>query len=418
MKGVLVILDGAADEACSTLGMKTPLEAAKTPNLDFLAEKSKIDYCYPVKQGVAPESSSAMVSLLGYNSNFAPRGMLEAQGKKIKLTRGDLALRVNFATIDDFNSGNILDSRAGRTLTTKEAKILAMAINKKVKLPFKFDFYPTLQHRGIVVFRGGFSDNISNADPFYSGGNSVNKISHKFQFSKPLDDDSESKLASELVNNFIRKSHEVLDKHPLNISRAKKGLYAANILLCRDAGSEPIRFKKLKGSWMGLAYMPLEKGIIRATKMDLHTFAYPKMKGMDVYGNLYTGIKKAIKNSIKMLKKNRNKYDYFYIHIKETDIPGHDNKPFDKVKMLEILDKRFFSFLKNFVIKNGVKLVVTSDHVTSCRLKAHSAGPVPVLYYDPSVEFDKKERRFTEEEGLNGKKIIGRKLLEKTLFSK
>ena len=113
-----------------------------------------------------------------------------------------------------------------------------------------------------------------------------------------------------------------------------------------------------------------------------------------------------------MLKKNKDKYDYFYVHFKKTDIPGHDNRPLDKVKMIELLDQRFFSFLRNFVKKERV--IITADHTTACRLKAHTADPVPVLTY-PSGKI-KKDQRFTEEWGLKGKKIIGNKLLEKNLF--
>ena len=86
--------------------------------------------------------------------------------------------------------------------------------------------------------------------------------------------------------------------------------------------------------------------------------------------------------------------------------------------MIELLDKRFFSSLKNLVFKNNAKLVITADHTTSCRLKSHSADPVPVLFYSPNMKIKKGEKRFTEEQGLQGKKILGKKLLEKTLFSK
>jgi len=417
MKGVFVILDGVADEPCQALGQMTPLQMAKTPNLDHLARKSKIDHCHTVKEGVAPQSSSAVVSLFGYDPKLAPRGPLEVGGMGINLSRGDLALRANFATVDELKSGNILDARAGRNLTTKESKILAKAINEGVKLPFKFDFYPTLNHKGIVIFRGGFSDNITSADPFYGNGTARAGISPKIVFSEPMDDEDDSKLAADLVNSFVRKSHEVLDKHPLNINRAKKGLFSANYLLCRDAGNDMAKFKKLKGSWMALGYMPLEKGIAKAVKMDIHKFSYPRMKGIDVYDNLYSGLNRAVKNSVKMLKKNRKKYDYFYVHLKETDVPGHDNKPLDKVKMIELVDKKFFGFLRKFVEKNEAKLIITSNHTTSCRLKAHTADPVPVLFYNPQ-DLQDKEQRFTEEQGLKGKKIKGRKLLERTLFAK
>lgn len=415
MKGVFVILDGVADEACNQLNGKTPLEAASTPHLDSIARTSLLYHCFPIKPGVIPESSSAVVSLLGHDPSEAPRGQLEAQGAGIKLTRGDLALRCNFATIDDLNSGTILDPRAGRTLTTKEALLLGKSINQHVKLPFKFDFHPTVQHRGVLVFRGGFSDNISNADPFYGHGVAVRNPEPKFVFSKALDDEDDSKVAAELLNNFIRQSHELLDKHPVNIARVKKGLYSANVLLCRDPGNAPVTFKKLKGKWMALGYNPLEIGISEAMKMHVYKFRYPDLHHFDVYAHLHETLGLAIRNAIKMISSYWRSYDYFYIHLKETDLPGHDNKPHEKKAMIEMIDKRFFSWLVPFVQKHGADLVVTADHTTSCRLKAHSDKPVPVLFYSGARE--ETEQRFTEEFAADAPALMGRKLLEKTLLA-
>ncbi len=410
MKGVFVIIDGVADEPCSSLNGRTPLEFAKTPYLDELAKKSRIDYCYPIKEGIAPESSSAVVSLLGYDYRESPRGPLEAQGAGIKLAKGDLALRCNFATIDKID-GEILDSRAGRTLTTKEAHILAKEINEKVKLPYKFEFHALNQHRAVLIFRGGFSDNISNADPFYGDG-VVLGLNRKMIFSKALDDEEDSKLSANLVNSFVRHSYEILNKHGINIERVRKGLYPANIILCRDAGNSPIKFKKLRGKWMALGYMPLEIGIAKAVGMEAYKFKYPKLKGIDIYSTLYLGLRKAIKYAVKMMKRNYEKYDYFYIHFKETDIPGHDGRPRDKVKMIEIIDNNFFSFLNKYMDKT--KIVITADHTTSCNKKRHTSGAVPVLIY--LGKKGKEGQRFTEKNGLKGKKWSGKKLLEGTLF--
>ncbi|MBS3088852.1 phosphoglycerate mutase [Candidatus Pacearchaeota archaeon] len=412
MKGIFVILDGASDTPCPFLGNKTPLEAANTPNLDEIARKSKIDYCYPVKENVAPQSSNAVVSLLGYDPAFAPRGPLEAAGSGIKLKRGDLALRTNFATLKDLSSLAILDRRAGRTLSTKEAKLLARAINSEVKLPYKFEFYATVQHRGVLVFRGGFSDNITNVDPAYGTGLARSALNSKLKFSHPIDDEEDSKLSSELLNNFVRQSFKVLDSNPINIARAKKGYHRANVLLCRDPGNFPVKFKKLKGKWLALGYMPLEIGIAKAAGMDVYRFWYPKLKSTDVYANLHYGLKQAVKYSLKMIKKYRKKYDYFYIHLKETDIPGHDNKPNEKVKMIEYIDSYFFYYLKKWIQNN--KLIITADHTTSCQQKVHTADPVPVLTYPFNPK--QKEQRFTEEDAKKGRKIIGRKLLEENFF--
>lgn len=413
MKGVFVILDGVADEPCKILGGKTPLEVAKTPNLDALCEKGKLDYCYPIKEGVAPESSSAVISLFGQDYRYAPRGILEAQGLGIPLKNGDLAFRCNFATIDSLEKGNVLDRRCGRTLSTKESAILAKEVNEKVNLPFEFQFYPSVQHRGALVFRGGFSDNISGADAAYSEGK-VKTGEGKLIFSQPLDDEEDSKLSSDLVNAFMRKSYEVLKESNVNVIRKRKGLFPANMIISRGPGSSLIKYKKLKGKWMALGYMPLEKGIAKSFGMDIYRFRYPKMKDIDVYKNLELGLKKALKYSVKMLKRYKKRYDYFYVHIKETDTPGHDNMPLDKVRMIELIDERFFGFLRKYIGKE--KLIITADHTTSCRKKAHSAEPVPVLLYNLS-EKKGNAKRFTEKEALGGKKWMGKKLLEGTLFS-
>ena len=415
---MFVVISGVADEPCQSLGQVTPLQAARTPNLDDIARKSEIGYCYAIKEGIAPQSSDALVSLFGQNPSMSSRAALEAAGFGIGFKRGDLVVRTNFATVDDLKSKNILDRRAGRTLTKKEAKILAKEVNQGVKLPFKFEFVPTLHHRGILLFRGGFSDNITNTDPFYGNGLSHNgREGLKAKFSEPMDDDENSKLSANLVNSFMRQSHEILDKHSLNSLRVRKGLFSANCLLCRDAGSAPVRFKKLKGRWMALGYTPLERGVALALKMDLYNVKYPAMKSMDIYSNLYSGLNRALKSSIKMMKRNVKKQDYFYIHLKETEVPGMDNKPADKVKMIELIDKKLFGFLKKFAKKQGAKIVITSDRVASSRMKSTTAGPVPVLYYNPADELN-EEKRFTEEQALKGKRIIGNKLLENTLLVK
>lgn len=417
-----MIMDGVGDEANSKLGGKTPLEAANTPNLDWFAKKGKVDYCFTVKEGVAPESSSGVLSLLGYDPSLVGRGTIEALGAGLDLKQGDLAFRTNFATVESLESGNILDRRAGRTLSTKEGKILAASIKEEVKERFKFDFKPTVGHRGVLVFRGGFSDNISGVDLAYKNGIAVSNLhgGGKLVWSKGLDDEDDSKLSADLINGWMRHSHEVLDGERVNADRVRKGLYSANFVLCRGPGSVIPRFKKLKGRWIALGYMPLEKGIAKLAGMDVYKFRYPELKGIDVYDNLYAGLNKAIKNSIRMIKRNKKKKDYFYVHFKETDTPGHDGKPLDKKKMIELIDKKFFSYVRKVLEKEGGKLIVTGDHATSCRQKAHTADAVPVLNWPhPKEEKRKGEgNRFTESEGKKGRKIMGKKLLAETGFFK
>ncbi|MFC1710577.1 alkaline phosphatase family protein [Nanoarchaeota archaeon] len=391
MKGILIILDGIGDLPNKQLGGKTPLDAAEMPNLDFLATRGEMGRMYTVKPGFIPESDQAIISIFGNELIDSTRGQLEAIGAGLKLTRGDLALRANIGTIDSLKSGRVIDRRVGRTLTTEEAEILAKAINKHIKLPCKFEFKSTIQHRGALVFRGGFSDNILGNEKTYLQGRYHE--GDKIMPPKALDDDENTMYTLNILKEFLEKVFEVLDKHPVNEDRRKRGLLPANYLFVRGAGIEPPKLKSYK-KWMSIGYMPLEKGFSQACGMTSFEFDYPKLKGLDAYKNLYEGLEKACKFSIKTLKKQHKKFDYAYVHIKETDLPGHDNKPLEKKEMLEYVDKTLFKFLRKFAPPKKIHVVVTGDHSTPCKLKSHSADPVPVMFYNGSIPRPRKKLSF------------------------
>ncbi|MEK6909434.1 MAG: alkaline phosphatase family protein [Nanoarchaeota archaeon] len=413
MKGIFVILDGAPDEPCSKLNDKTPLEYSKTPNLDYFASRGDIYNCFPIAEGIAPQSSSGLVSLFGADFRDYSRGVLESIGAGIHLNEGDLALRINFATIDNLNNMKLIDRRAGRTLTNKEAIELAEAVNSKLKLPFKFELIHTVGHRGVLVFRGVFSDKVTNVDPSYSDGLSVENAGEIVEFSKPKDNSNKSRLTSDLLNTFIRKSYVILENHPINIIRKKKGFFPANFLLCRDAGIGLIKDYKLRGSWIGFGYMPLEIGVAKVFGMRVSSFNMPSMEKEDFYNHVEQNLDRAITKSVEMIQTNSEIIDYFYIHFKETDLPGHDNKPFQKVKFIELIDKKFFGYLRSLSV--NFRLLVTSDHTTSCRAKSHTSHSVPVLFYEGD-HLKSSNKRFIEKDGLKGKTFMGRQLLRKTLF--
>ena len=377
-KLIFVILDGAADRRCEELQDRTPYETAFKPNLDWLAEHGKSGLILPIKKGVAPESDAATLALFGIDpyATFVGRGSIEAYGAGIPLARGDLALRANFATIRD---KKIIDRRVGRTLTTREANELAKALNNKVKMSFPFIFKPTVEHRGVLVIKGSFSDNITNTDPAYTQRSVAIKLKTQniIQTAKPLDDEEISNLSANLVNSFVEQSHKILVNQRINIERLKKGLLPANAVITRDAGTDLPKLKKPEGKWLAIVGMPLEIGIAKMLGMEVAEFKYPEMSTPDVYNHLYISLKQHIDFACRVLEKNIDKFDNFYIHIKETDVPGHDGLALHKKKMIEIIDERLFSFLK----KLDVKICVTSDHASPCCIKNHSSDPVPVLIY-------------------------------------
>jgi len=224
-----------------------------------------------------------------------------------------------------------------------------------------------------------------------------------------------------MINELIKKSFAKLNEHPINKDRIKKGLMPANIFLTRDGGTDLPKIKQLN-NWAAVQYMPLEIGICKAAGMQVFSFPYPSMKNFDVYENLHAALERAIEFSIKIIK-SKNKFDYLYIHFKETDVPGHDDKPNEKKAMIELLDKKFFSFLRDFAEKNKVQVAVTGDHSTPCSLRSHSSDPVPLLLFGENKgnkkKFDKDEcKRFNENEAKKGKlgKIYGKEFLKKIGF--
>ena len=156
MKLIYVVIDGLGDLPIKELKNETPLGAADTPNMDSLAKNGKTGLMYTVGKGIAPESDVGVISILGYDPfKYATgRGVLEAVGAGMSIKDGDLALRCNFATLG--HGTEIIDRRAGRDLTSKEAEALSEAVNKKVRLeasPVSFKLRSTIGHRAVLVIK-------------------------------------------------------------------------------------------------------------------------------------------------------------------------------------------------------------------------------------------------------------------------
>jgi len=265
------------------------------------------------------------------------------------------------------------------------------------------------------VFKGGFSDSISDNDVSnYKQGRFFNE--NKVTLCKPLNESENAQYTANVVNEFIAQAYEILNNHSINQERKRKGLMPANYILLRNPGIEIPKLKFYR-NWLSIVYMPLEIGFSRLSGMKPFTFQYPPLKKLDVYENLYEGLKMACNFSIKTIEKQHKNFDYAYIHIKETDMPGHDNKPFEKKQMIEFIDQTLFKFLRKFAPPHEIKVCITADHSTPCYLKAHSDDPVPLLLYNNSIP---KEKKFCEKNAIKGSlgKIYGNDLLKVIGFNK
>lgn len=390
-----VILDGLGDDPLPELGGRTPLEAARTPHLDRLARDGRNGYVTTVGEGIAPESDIAVFSILGYDphEHHTGRGPLESVGAGLDVKDGDLAYRVNFATVEREQEGTwaIADRRVGRDLSSEEAHALAEEVQQKVRIPgASFEFKATIGHRGVLVLRsdeGPLSAEVANSDPAYGRqgalGVALETFDNHVVHVTPVpghEDDPSAQRAARLTNEWLAASYEVLAASETNRAREAKGKLAGNFVLTRDGGDhlpDLVPFKEKFGPQMGcFVEMPVELGIARLTGMGI-VEAPTGIPPQEQYGQWAALALEAIEG-----------YDGLYIHIKGPDVPAHDGDYAAKIASIEEIDSLFFAPLLDELDLGRTIVAVTADHSTSCARKAHTDGPVPLLVSGGGVSPD------------------------------
>ena len=398
---VYVLLDGVGDLPHPNLVGKTPLDAASTPNLDRLAKNGAMGQVITVGKGIAPESDIAVFNMLGYkfkHDDYAGRGVVEAIGIGIDFKDGDLALRGNFATLND--DGVIIDRRAGRKIEKQDTEAVSNEIEEKIKFSDENAtaiITPTIGHRLVIRIRSNcaLSSNISNTDPAYvrvAGMGIAKAVTDFLKIEKclPLDEESHTKLASKLVNELTEQSLDIMKKSKVNERRKENDKKLLNGILLRDAGNiypkvTPINdLHSMKFSC--IVDMPVEIGISEILKMKTYDA-----------GGLTDYEEKA-----KVAAKAIDEQNAVYVHLKGPDEFGHDGDAQGKMENIEEIDKRFFGTLLDNIDSSKVAVIVSADHSTPCINKGHSADPVPLLISGDMVTNDDTQR-FTEIEAKKGR---------------
>ncbi len=337
-KIVLLVIDGLGGLPHPETG-KTELETANTPNLDRLAKEGICGLVDPVSPGITPGSAPGHLALFGYDPmKFAVgRGVLEALGIDFELQEGDMAARGNFCTMN--NSGVITDRRAGRISSQRCAELCQLLDGLKME-DVALLVSPVREHRFVVVFRGeGLEAELSDSDPQREGIPPGEVI--------PLSD--EAAKAAHIANQFIARARATLADH-----------YPTNMVLLRGFAHYPhfpqmSEVFKLKPA--AIAPYPMYRGLAKAVGMEV----------------LATG--SSIEEELATLAQYYDSYDYFFIHVKETDMAGEDGDFNRKARIIEEVD----AALPRLIALNPDVIIVTADHSTPALLKGHSWHPVPFL---------------------------------------
>ncbi len=356
----LLVMDGVGDIAVESTGWKTPLEAARTPNLDALAKKSALGRMIPVAPGITPGSGPGHLGLFGYDPlEFeVGRGVIEALGLGMELKPGDVCARANFCTLDE-KTGLVTDRRAGRVateITEQQCELLASKIKKIGGVQVLIQ--AGKGHRFVVVFRGkGLEGPLTDSDPGKEGA--------PIATAKPAGKSAGQKKTAKVVAEFYKQALPLL-----------KGRKPANGFLLRGIAHQPDiptieQRYGLKAAC--IAVYPMYKGLAQLVGMT-------KIEGPQDIAAQFEAARKA-----------KGQFDYVFIHFKYTDMYGEDGNFPKKVEAVEQLDAALPSLLDiGFDV-----LAVTGDHSTPAPMKGHSWHPQPVLLHSACSGSDGMER-FTE----------------------
>lgn len=371
MKYVVVLGDGMADEPIKSLGGKTPLEYAKTPAMDFLSKKSEIGMVHTIPEGMAPGSDTANLAVMGYNPRkyYTGRSPLEALSIGVDMKDTDIALRCNVVTVSEddlpYEQKTIIDHSSGE-ISTEEAAQLIEAVKKELGNEI-YQFYVGTSYRHLTIWDKG--EVVELTPPHDILGKVIGEYLPK-----------DAKL-----KEMMAKSYEILNNHPVNVERAKKGLNKANSIWFWGAGTRPAldSFEEKTGKkGVMISAVDLLKGI--AVGADMKNII---VEGAD--GTLHTNYKGKAMAAVDALTKDG--YDFAYIHVEAPDEMGHQGSIPNKIEAIESLDSKVIQVVYDELKKAGVdfRMLIMPDHPTPIACRTHTGNPVPYLLYDSTEELDK-----------------------------
>ncbi len=395
---VLVIIDGISDVMPSTLGRRTPMQAARMPILDDLTARGRAGLMDPVRPGLACGSDTAHLSMFGYDSEavYRGRGAFEAIGTGVSMLPGDVAFKCNFARLDETGKNVKLRCAGSGPDFTEYCRNLCSSLNNIV-VPGHEDVGVFVKHAGghrlVVSIRPGkhaLSDQITNTDPLVDN--------RPLMTSTPLPDsmpNSSAELTASVVNSLSHTFQSVIVNHASTIQRRTAGKPFANVVLLRGA-SEQIElppFRDLHGirSFL-IAPTKIIAGIGATAGIDI-VHAPGATGGFDT--NLLSKAYECVKEmNTEIVSENEDgshyvsyKYDLGIIHVKAVDEAGHHRSVEKKVEWFEKSDEMVGVLLDAFTYTSRRKKIlfcITGDHTTIAEYGDHTCDPVPIVFTDIS----------------------------------
>lgn len=400
MKYIVVLGDGMSDEPIQSLGGKTPLAYAKTPVMDELSRKSEIGLVQTIPEGMKPGSDTANLAVMGYDPKiyYSGRSPLEALSIGVPMKDTDIALRCNIVTISEeevpFEEKTIIDHSSGE-ISTEDCALLLAAVKEELE-GNGYHFYVGTSYRHCLIWENG---QVVELTPPHDV---LTQVIGQYLPKEPV------------LREMMKRSHEILKNHPINLERKKQGLNPANCCWFWGAGTKPAlkNFQEKTGKkGMVISAVDLLKGIAQGAGM-----AAPAVEGAN--GGLHTNYEGKTDRVLQAVCDED--YDFVYLHVEAPDEMGHQGSAERKVQAIEYLDERVLAPLTAALKEQGVdyRLLLLPDHPTPVRVRTHTADSVPYLLYD-STDEKQQEWAYNEAEAKKSGNFIdqGYTIIDK-LFSK
>lgn len=400
MKYLILVPDGMADYPIDELGGRTPLEAARTPNMDFVAKEGIVGQCLTIPESLSPGSDVANLTLFGYDpmKYYSGRAPLEAANLKVDLADDEIAFRCNLVTISD----DKMDDYSAGHITTKEAKTLIENIDGKLGSS-DIKFYPGISYRHLMVVKDSIApdlENIKCTPPHDILGKGIDNYLPRHKKEK-----------ENILITLMKESREVLSRLEINKVRIDLGENPANMIWLWGQGRKlklPPFKEKFGISGSVISAVDLIKGI--ALLIGLKPIDVPGATGY--YDTNYSG---KAEYALASLENN----DFVYLHVEATDEAGHNGDIRAKVGCIERFDELIVGkILKVFKGRDDFRILIIPDHATPLKLRTHTRDVVCFAMMGKDISKD-KALAFSEEEGQKSNLCFeqGYKLMERFIKS-
>lgn len=376
MKYLILQGDGMADYPLDGLGGKTPLEAAATPHMDWLASHGIFGLAHTIPEGFPPGSDVGNMTILGYDPALyhTGRSPLEAASMGVTLGPEDIAFRCNLVTLKEKGGGAVMEDFTAGHISSSEAAELIRDLNRDLGGD-GVEFYPGVSYRHLMVWRGG-GESMATTPP--------HDITDK-EIAPYLPQGK----GAEKLQSLMDGAKNLLAQHPINRQREGRRERKANSIWLWGQGRAPT-LPSLRERF------GIEGGVISAVDI---------INGLGLYAGLERIRVPGITGFFDTNYKGKGEYglralaekDLIFIHVEAPDEAGHMGDVEKKVKAIEEFDEKVVGTLLSGMERwRDWRLLLLPDHPTPIALKTHVADPVPFALFSSNQPEERQGIGFNE----------------------